>query len=252
MEDIGASDFCSYNEAFLKVYSMFVEGIDLSLLTPETDRNLFWLSVFYAFLFTIVILNIIVAVVFDAWGRVSLYGRLYYWRYRHQYLVEARRGHHIRENSTRAVFTELEKLDSHLESVIERFNSRPESVSHASSRSERIQGVTLYFAEGLYLGAWFVLGLLSASLLWPKAFRATIFSLADEALKSANDSKDSSNDESAVVSEESVTKLVEAIADLEETKRQLFVSQSQHQELVDGLSELKQLVLGLQTPIQRG
>lgn len=48
---------------------MFVGGTDGNLLTMETYTNLLVLSIFYSFLFSIILLNVLVAVIFDAWGK---------------------------------------------------------------------------------------------------------------------------------------------------------------------------------------
>ena len=209
-------DFCVYKEAFLKVYVMFIGGVDGSLLQPDSDDNLFWITIFYGFLFAIVMLNVLVAVIFDAWGRVSPYGRRFYWAYRHEFLIETS-GDSV---GLRSSF--LESWDNHLSSMIQRFVERPAEVSALPLSSEKLSGIVLYVYEFLYLSLWFFLGLLSASLFWPREFRKAIFSLADEV-----------PDEEEVEQDHRVTRL-------EETNRQLLES---HAAIRSELSELKELLL---------
>jgi hypothetical protein len=249
--DVDASDFCAYNEAFLKVYAMFVGGIDGSLLTTDADSNLFWISIFYAFLFSIVMLNVLVAVIFDAWGKVSPYGRLHFWKYRHQFLVEASESK-ITVRYKSPVFRMLEQLDEHLESIIKSFGNRPESVSCLDHPHDKLKGVILYLFEGVYLGTWFLLGLCSASILWPKTFRIAIFSLSDDETTDGEDGDEALDAAtvSAPCEQESSTmerRLIETLAELDETKRQFAASQ---QQLLNGFRELKEVVLELRNPQQ--
>jgi hypothetical protein len=233
-EDIDASEFCIYKEAFLKVYVMFVGGIDTSLLTTDTQTGLFWISIFYAFIFSIVMLNVLVAVIFDAWGKVSPHGRLYYWRYRHQFLIETR------ESKIASRFPMMDWLEEHQEKVIESFCNRPERVGIAKRRIDKIKGATFYIMEGLYLGMWFVLGLFSASLLWSKTFRTRIFSLAEE---------ESDGDDCSKEREISSTDifLVQTMAELEETNRQILVSQQQVKDVMNEFRDLKNIILETRT-----
>lgn len=239
-EDIDASEFCIYKEAFLKVYVMFVGGIDSSLLTTDTQTGLFWISIFYAFIFSIVMLNVLVAVIFDAWGKVSPHGRLYYWRFRHQFLIETR------ESKIASRFPMINWLEEHQEKVIESFCNRPERVGTANHRIDKIKGAAFYIMEGLYLGIWFVLGLLSASLLWSKTFRTRIFSLSEEEINGDDCSKERE-------SSSTDNFLAKTMAELEEANRQILVSQQQVKDIMHEFRDLKNVILETQTrhPKQR-
>jgi hypothetical protein len=252
--------FCEYGSAFLKVYAMFIGGTDGNLLTTETDTNLLVLSIFYSFLFSIILLNVLVAVIFDAWGKVSPYGRLFYWRFRHQFLVEtifARR----RFGGVDLSF--MDKVDRHLDGVISRFSLRPERVNDMVDGSSKAREVVLYMAEGIYLALWFVLGLLSASVLWPRAFRKAIFCTGEEeavmtgtSLKTETTCSPTSDlDHSAHYdydyapqskvrrrsSKPSTTTNVELV----ETRQQLAASQQEVWEVKQAIDDLKRLVVGM-------
>lgn len=178
--DVDASDFCRLDSSFLKVYTMFVAGIDGSLLTTETDRNLLILTVFYAFLFVVVMLTVLVAVIFDAWGIVSPEGEKHFWRYRHEFLTETTETKFLSVYLGLSRPNRLDSLESHLTSVFDRFCSRPERASESRSVRVKLVETLLYLTEGVYLAIWFFLGLLSAGMLWPKVFRRKIFTIGDE------------------------------------------------------------------------
>jgi hypothetical protein len=244
--------FCEYGSAFLKVYAMFVGGTDGNLLTTETDTNLLVLSIFYSFLFSIIMLNVLVAVIFDAWGKVSPYGRLFYWRFRHQFLVETS---FARRWFGGTKFSLIDNIDQHLDGVIYRFSIRPERVNDMVDGCSKAREVVLYLAEGIYLALWFVLGLLSASVLWPRAFRKAIFSMGEEevattktvesqATFSPND-LDHSTHYAAQSKVRSNRKRSTTNVELGETRQQLAASQQELWEVKQAIDDLKRLVVGM-------
>lgn len=217
---------------------MFVGGTDGSLLTMETDTNLLVLSIFYSFLFSIIMLNILVAVIFDAWGKVSPYGRLFYWRFRHQFLVETS---FAQRRFGRVNVGFLDKMDQHLDQVIYNFSIRPERVNDMvdASGSSKAREAVLYMAEGIYLALWFVLGLLSVSVLWPRAFRNAIFCVTEE--EAAMDTS------TTKTSEPETTRNVttSANAELFKARQQLAASQQELWEVKQSIDDLKRLVVGM-------
>jgi hypothetical protein len=215
------------------MYAMFVGGTDGNLLTTETDTNLLVLSIFYSFLFSIILLNILVAVIFDAWGKVSPYGRLFYWRFRHQFLVETS---FARRRFGRVNLRLLDHMDQHLDRVIYNFSIRPERVNDMvnASGSSKAREVVLYMAEGIYLALWFVLGLLSVSVLWPRAFRNAFFCMAEE----EGGATDTSTTKTLSEPETTHKVATSANAELGKTRQQLAASQQE-------LRELKRLVVGM-------
>jgi hypothetical protein len=165
-------EFCNYGASFLKVYAMFVGGIDPSLLTVETEQNLLVLTIFYGFLFAIVMLNVLVAVIFDAWGRVSPNGERIFFQYRHTFLTEAADLHLFSFNSNG-----FEGIDLRMDRLLLRFHCRPNEFSKSKRASGKVLVVIKYFMDAALLCLLFAVGLLSAGLLWPTAFRLFIFSV---------------------------------------------------------------------------
>lgn len=178
-------EFCNYGASFLKVYAMFVGGIDPSLLTVETEQNLLILTIFYGFFFAIVMLNVLVAVIFDAWGRVSPDGERIFFQYRHVFLTEAADLHLFACNCNG-----FEGIDRMMDCLLLRFHRRPLEFS----KSKRVVGkgmvVIKYFFDAALLCLLFVVGLVSAGLLWPSSFRRFIFSIGtrDEGLQTEESS----------------------------------------------------------------
>lgn len=174
------SEFCQYGSSFLKVYAMFVSGVDVSLLTTGTDENLLILTVFYGFLFAIVLLNVLVAVVFDAWGRVSPYGERIFYEYRFMFLTETA------EKSRRNVFGNFSSLESFhwmdrfSDQVLKNFRGRPTDFGDAVKPEAKVLVVAKYLGEGIMLLLLFILGIFSAGVMWPTTFRRFIFSIGTE------------------------------------------------------------------------
>ena len=167
-------DFCVYNQSILKSYTMFVGGIDISMLAPDADRNLLWLTIFYGFFFPIIMLTILVAVIFDAWGKVSPSGRLYFWKYRHEFLTET--------SETPRWYCSgcwdwsfLHSWEKRMALLIHRFESTPLALSQSTEFSEQWKLVLGYCLDATTLLFCFVGGLCTASLMWPYGFRKFIF-----------------------------------------------------------------------------
>lgn len=181
-------EFCNYGASFLKVYAMFVGGIDPTLLTVDTEQNLLVLTIFYGFLFAIVMLNVLVAVIFDAWGRVSPDGERIFFQYRHSFLTEAADLHLFSCSSNG-----FEGIDRMMDSLLRRFHQRPMEFSKTKRVFGRVMVVVKYIMDASLLCVLFALGLLSAGLLWPTALRRFIFSIGtrDEGTWDASQTEES-------------------------------------------------------------
>jgi hypothetical protein len=242
--------FCEYGSAFLKVYAMFIGGTDGNLLATDTDTNLLVLSILYSFLVVIVTLNVLVAVIFDAWGEVAPYGRLYYWEFRHQFLVET--SFAVRWfGGVKSSF--INDIDQHLDGVIYRFSGRPEKVNDLVNRSAKAREVALYIAEGIYMAVWFVLGLLSVSILWPRAFRKAIFAMAEEESAKPEKTCAQSGPDNARQRADKYklrTKMSDTNFELGETRQQLAVSQHEIREMKQAIDDLKQLMVNMSATLQ--
>lgn len=165
-------EFCNYGASFLKVYSMFVAGIDPTLLTVETEQYLLVLTIFYGFFFAIIMLNVLVAVIFDAWGRVSPDGERIFYQYRHMFLTEAADLSLFRYEGN--VFKGIDRM---MDCLLLRFHHRPKEFSKSKGAIGKAMAVIKYAMDATILCLLFAVGLLSAGLLWPTAFRRFIFSI---------------------------------------------------------------------------
>ena len=222
------------------MYSMFIGGVDGDLLTPETDRHLLWLSVMFSFLFGIVMLNVLVAVIFDAWGRVSPRGAIVFWRYRHQFLTEAagnsKLAHKIFRGRLQDSFLQLlEKADNHVCIIVARFQGRPVKAGWAETILESWKQSCFYLMEGLYLGLWFILGLLTVGLLWAEPFRNSLL---------VSPSRRRDEEESSLESESDNEKkirlgLIETRVELRDTRAQLAATQEQLKALTEAIVDIK-------------
>lgn len=230
---------------------MFVAGIDGSLLTPETDYNLLILTVFYGFLFAIVMLNVLVAVIFMAWDAVTPRGEQLFWQYRHQFLMETTETSYLAVYQGWIQSQALDRLANHVVNVQERFKSRPERLSGMNAVGSQLQETLLYLVEGIYLGLWMLAGALSAGLLWPKSFRKAIFSIGDP--DPDDDAMEGAASPSAQEKqrEQATAKLSEARADLEEATEALAVSQTQLGEVKAAVERLEALVLELRDHLNK-
>lgn len=154
---------------------MFIGGVDGSLLTTETDKDLLIVSILYAFLFSIVVLNILVAVIFDAWGKVSPFGELYFWRFRHGFLIETSEITLPWCGKIESSF--MQSFEDHAKKVLNNFEDRPRQASKAESIGRVLREVLLYVSEALYLVFLFLFGLLTLSFFWPEPFRRFFFTV---------------------------------------------------------------------------
>jgi hypothetical protein len=165
-------EFCNYGASFLKVYAMFVIGIDSSLLTTETEENLLVLTSLYGFLFPIVMLNVLVAVVFDAWGRVSPVGEQIFFHHRHVFLMES--SDFKFSPGRRHV---LDRLDRRMDAVLIGFRRRPSELDDSEGIRRKVVVFMKFIMDVVLIFFLFVAGLLSAGQLWPTAIRRFIFSI---------------------------------------------------------------------------
>jgi hypothetical protein len=244
----GYDDFCHYGSAFLAVYVMFVGGVDTSLLTTETSYNLFWLSLFYSFLFAIVMLNILVAVIFDAWGEVSPQGRYYFWRYRHSFLVETS------ETAVGRVFRGvrfscLDALDAHIQSKTISFAARPNIVHESSRTVEKLCNTVLFFLEAVYLFIWCCLGLTTAGILWPGVIRRRICVVAVEGGSKLDETQSTSQWTEKAEEENSLQLQMKKELEVskETTELELKALRASFETSMD---EMKQILVSLQTTKQ--
>jgi hypothetical protein len=177
------ADFCEFGESFLAVYNMFLSGIDPSLLSTETANHLLWLTISFQVTFAIVMLNVLVAVIFDAWGSVSPQGRIVFGLHRHRFLMEVtEKGWFCFAQPSFGPSSKcLGSLERHIAAVLRRFHERPATAHQSTFISVKLSESFMYLAEGAYLAIWFILGLFSAGVLWAKPFRTAIFTFRQEA-----------------------------------------------------------------------
>lgn len=178
-EPVVEAEFCQFDNSFLAVYNMFLSGIDPSLLSIDTESHLLWLSISFQITFSIVMLNVLVAVIFDAWGNVSPQGRIVFGLHRHRFLMEVtEKGWFCFANPGLGTTAKwLVMVDQHVCSMLDRFNARPLAAYQSKSLSFKVLESIQYFSEGAYLSLWFSLGLVSAGILWAQPFREFIFSI---------------------------------------------------------------------------
>ena len=64
----GSNEFCSLNYSLFKTYGLFVGGIDIE---DYADNPLMLgISIVFGYLITIILLNVVIAIVSDSWGKV--------------------------------------------------------------------------------------------------------------------------------------------------------------------------------------
>jgi hypothetical protein len=216
---------------------MFVGGLDTSLLTTDTSKNLFWLSIFYSFLFAVVMLNILVAVIFDAWGEVSPQGRFYFWRFRHEFLIETSQTTFGRLfNGVR--IQALNAVDEHVNTTVDSFASRPVLVHESESVVDKSRHCIMFTVEGLYLLLWCVLGLVTAGVLWPGIVRRQIFTVAME--ENCDPTRKSTNEDPK---EENVLQMKQELEAIKETFQ--LELKSMQSSMEKSMEEMRELVLSL-------
>jgi ankyrin repeat protein len=197
IEGLVEADFCRFGDSFLAVYNMFLSGIDPSLLQINTAPHLLWLSLTFQVTFAIVMLNVLVAVIFDAWGDVSPRGRIVFGLHRHRFLMEAtEKGWYCLPSSSMGK-PYLKSLDAHVSAVVGRCEARPAISFQSTSWTVKLTETVYYILETMYLVVWFLLGLCTAGILWAKPFREAIFSFRQEDGVGPDDGKVTGGEEMA-------------------------------------------------------
>ena len=97
------SKFCTYQGTFIKIYSMFVAGLDEYLFTNGAveERNwriadhdmqysTMWVSFLFGLLVQILLLNVIIVIVNESWDDVSRHGTEIFWEHRLNALLEVK------------------------------------------------------------------------------------------------------------------------------------------------------------------
>ncbi len=82
------ADLCVFDSAFLKVYGMFVGGIEIGELSNTPSMLI--ISAMFGFIVAILLLNIVIAIVSDKWAEVYEDGELHYWSNRLDFLAEVK------------------------------------------------------------------------------------------------------------------------------------------------------------------
>jgi len=90
-----STSFCGYSSAFQEVYSMFVGGIEIQELSLTNE--MFVISGVFGYLVTILLLNIVIAIVSDSWAKVYEEGKVYFWFNRLEFLSEMKGYEYIKE-----------------------------------------------------------------------------------------------------------------------------------------------------------
>ena len=86
--DTENAEFCLFDSAFMKIYGMFVGGIEIGELSSTPSMLI--ISATFAFIVVILLLNIVIAVVSDKWSELFAEGEFYYWRNQLDFLTEAK------------------------------------------------------------------------------------------------------------------------------------------------------------------
>jgi len=80
-------DFCSETSALLKVYFLMVGGVELS---EGSSNTIVTLTVIFTFVYVILLFNILIAIVGNAWTAVYSNGAVYFWGNQLSFLNEAK------------------------------------------------------------------------------------------------------------------------------------------------------------------
>jgi len=205
-------DLCLFDSAFLKVYGMFVGGIDISELSNTPSMLI--ISAMFGFIVVILLLNIVIAIVSDEWSEVYTVGELHYWRNRLDFLAEvkhfdrtfacftgSRETNNIHSSKgkvgtiSRMPHNVVEKICQllwprpdfwgHFDHIIERvlstkplygsflwqFQNEWENAELLKRIVMSIKAIFLILFFSVVCMLWFVAGVLSFGIFWPKSMR---------------------------------------------------------------------------------
>jgi len=196
--------FCSVGESLLSTLDFFMGGISLA---ENADSGIMTtISIIYGFLITIVLLNVVIAIVSDSWAIVHEQGKNVYWQYRLIFLAEVKSYEEylcIVSTKKSCIDMLMNRIDSALDKIIsllwirEYWGSFDSVIDRVTT--EEYGGLSWQFnydykrASGwgkvvmvgktmvllaifwFFVLLWFVAGLATVGLFWPRSIRRAIF-----------------------------------------------------------------------------
>ena len=200
-------DFCTETNALLKVYFLMVGGVELS--EDSNSRVMIILTVIFTFLYVILLFNILIAIVGNAWTAVYSNGAVYFWGNQLSFLNEAKGFNKtitLRSRYTRWICYLIPldifekcmsglaegicyvfwpgKFTGHFDGIVGRvcmktygsFTWQFKYEWNKDTKSCRrlflyIKAVFLVFFFGIFFIFWFVAGLCTCGIMWPKDLR---------------------------------------------------------------------------------
>lgn len=82
-------EFGSIEDSTFSVYAAFIGG--------QGEMESTTLDVLFGALITVVLLNVVIAIVGEAWKDVTANAEAVFWRYRLHFIIEVTRGHHVKD-----------------------------------------------------------------------------------------------------------------------------------------------------------
>jgi len=204
-DDGNEATFCSFGESMISTFDFFLGGIPISEYSDS--RMMTIISIFYGFLVTIVLMNVLIAIVSASWAGVHQQGKEVYWEYRlvflsevksyEKYLCLGRDGYSCSDRLMKMLDKCLDKICQcfwlreywgKFDSIIDRVTSKEYGglswqfrydYGNAESRTIRVYMVAktcmllaIFYSVLLF---WFIAGILTIGVFWPVSIRRFIF-----------------------------------------------------------------------------
>uniref|UniRef100_A0A7S4J5L2 Ion transport domain-containing protein n=2 Tax=Odontella aurita TaxID=265563 RepID=A0A7S4J5L2_9STRA len=226
--------FCQMDEAFLKIYAMFVSGgVDEEAFTASTTAA--WLTALFALLVVLLLLTVLIAIVTDSYVDVRKQSEVVFWWHRFNFVFEIDamrnfllcRGSYQKELRSRSVEEESLRDSGRIMFDIMRLEfGDPNDVAVYEDRKDaqrRWRGSSFFFSDAqdlepswikrallfLILPMWFLAGLITMGFLWPPQVREFLLcpSIPDKPARGKESTSDLEHWETSQIRAEAIESL---------------------------------------------
>jgi len=203
----GGISFCTFGDSLFSTYALFVGGIEMADLASTTIMKV--ISIAFGFFVAVILLNVVIAIVSNSWDSVAEEGKEVFWNYRLLFFNDVKNYEEVLpcldggdiqcvKGITDFMDRSLDricqllwvrtdywgKFDSVLDRVISskygslswqyRYDSKQEHnpVKRLLLTTKAVLIVIIVTISALI---WFLVGLVTCGILWPKSMRRVIF-----------------------------------------------------------------------------
>jgi len=199
--------FCTFGDSLFSTYALFVGGIEMADLASTTIMKV--ISIAFGFFVAVILLNVVIAIVSNSWDSVAEEGKEVFWNYRLLFLNDIKNYEEVFSCVDGGDIQCVEGLTGFMDSCLDRICKllwvRSEYWGNFDSVLDRVisskygglswqyrydskqetnpvkklflttKAALLVIIVGMSACIWFLVGLVTCGILWPKSMRRVIF-----------------------------------------------------------------------------